>query len=105
MTCETGQPALHDDLMARVFHRVNLWQAWKRVKRNRGAPGVDGIRIEDWPAHARQHWAETGRQLEAGSYPKGDPPENGTRDLAPHLPAEPLRVPPYSGMGARGRIS
>ncbi len=54
--------------MARVFHRVNLWQAWKRVKANRGAPGIDGIRIEDWPAHAREHWAETRRQLEAGSY-------------------------------------
>lgn len=68
MTREAGTPALHDDLMARVFHRVNLWQAWKRVKRNRGAPGIDGIRIEDWPAHAREHWEETRRQLEAGSY-------------------------------------
>lgn len=65
---ETGQPALHDDLMGRVLHPVNLMQAWKRVKRNRGAPGVDGIRIEDWPAHAREHWATTRRQLETGQY-------------------------------------
>ena len=69
MSRETGSPALHDhDLMARVLHPVNLMQAWKRVHRTRGAPGVDGIRIEDWPAHAREHWAETRRQLEAGSY-------------------------------------
>lgn len=69
MARETGQPALHDDdLMARVFHRVNLQRAWKRVKANRGAPGIDGIRIEDWPAHAIEHWEEIRRQLEAGSY-------------------------------------
>lgn len=68
MTRETGSPALHDDLMGKVLHPVNLKQAWKRVKRNRGAPGIDGIRIEDWPAHAREHWEETRRQLEAGSY-------------------------------------
>ncbi len=65
---ETGQPALHDDLMARVFERANLQRAWKRVKANRGAPGVDGVRIEDWPAHAIEHWEEMRRQLEAGSY-------------------------------------
>lgn len=68
MSRETGTPALHDDLMTRVLHPVNLLQAWKRVKANRGAPGIDGTRIEDWPAHARLHWAETRRQLEAGSY-------------------------------------
>lgn len=68
MTRETGSPALHDDLMGKVLHPVNLKQAWKRVKANRGAPGIDGIRIEDWPAHAIEHWAETRRQLEAGSY-------------------------------------
>jgi RNA-directed DNA polymerase len=69
MARETGTPALHDDdLMARVFHRVNLQRAWKRVKANRGAPGIDGLRIEDWPAHAIEHWEATRRQLEAGNY-------------------------------------
>lgn len=74
---EAGKPALHDelkevplvdDLMARVFDRANLQRAWKRVKANRGAPGIDGIRIEDWSAHAIEHWEEIRRQLEAGSY-------------------------------------
>jgi RNA-directed DNA polymerase len=69
MARESGTPALHDDdLMARVFHRANLQQAWKRVQANRGAPGIDGIRIEDWPAHAIEHWEAIRRQLEAGSY-------------------------------------
>lgn len=40
------QPALHDDLMERVLDRGNLKRAWKRVKSNKGAPGVDGLPIE-----------------------------------------------------------
>jgi RNA-directed DNA polymerase len=38
------QPALHDDLMARVVDRTNLQRAWKRVKANKGAPRGNGIR-------------------------------------------------------------
>ncbi len=68
MTREAGPPALHDDLMGKALDPVNLKLAWKRVKRNRGAPGIDGIRIEDWPAHANEHWQATRRQLETGSY-------------------------------------
>ena len=41
------QPALHDDLMERVLARENLQRAWKRVKSNKGAPGVDGMAIEE----------------------------------------------------------
>jgi RNA-directed DNA polymerase len=68
MAREAGPPALHDDLMGQVLDPINLKRAWKRVKANRGAPGIDGVRIEDWPTHAREHWAEVRRQLEAGSY-------------------------------------
>ncbi len=63
-----AQPALHDDLMARVLDRENLQRAWKRVKANRGAPGIDGMRIEDFAEFARSHWAEIRQQLERGSY-------------------------------------
>lgn len=62
------QPALHDDLMSRVLDPVNLRRAWKRVKANRGAPGMDGMCIEDFPAFARSHWAEIRQQLERGAY-------------------------------------
>jgi RNA-directed DNA polymerase len=65
--CAT-QPALHDDLMARVLDPVNLRRAWKRVKANRGAPGIDGMRIEDFPEFARSHWAEIRQQLSNGHY-------------------------------------
>jgi RNA-directed DNA polymerase len=62
------QPALHDDLMARVLDPANLRRAWKRVKANRGAPGIDGMRIEDFPEFARSHWAEIRQQLSHGHY-------------------------------------
>ena len=47
------QPALHEDLMARVVDRANMQKAWKRVKANMGAPGVDRMPIEDFAAFAR----------------------------------------------------
>lgn len=62
------QPALHDTLMARVLDRANLQQAWKRVKANRGAPGIDGMRIEAFAAFARLHWPHIRQQLADGSY-------------------------------------
>ena len=43
------QPALNDNLMKRVLSPANLHTAWKHVRRNKGAPGVDGITIEDYP--------------------------------------------------------
>jgi RNA-directed DNA polymerase len=49
-------PALDMNLMERVVERANMWQAWQRVKTNRGAPGSDGMSLEEFPEYARQHW-------------------------------------------------
>lgn len=62
------QPALNDNLIERVLSPENLHAAWKQVKGNKGAPGVDGISIEDYPQWARKHWAATRRALEGGYY-------------------------------------
>jgi RNA-directed DNA polymerase len=45
---------LHEDLMEAVLSPANMKRAWARVKSNRGAPGIDGMRIEDFPAYARE---------------------------------------------------
>ena len=49
-------PALSEDLMARVLTPENLRKAWHQVNANPGAPGVDGMTIEAFPAFAREHW-------------------------------------------------
>ena len=64
----TTQPALHDNVMEAVLSPANLHQAWRRVKSNRGAPGIDGLRIEDFPAYARAHWLAIRQSLNDGSY-------------------------------------
>lgn len=56
------------ELLAAVLTSDNLRSAWKRVKANKGAPGIDGIAIEDFPAYLRAHWEDTRRQLETGRY-------------------------------------
>jgi RNA-directed DNA polymerase len=62
------QPALHDNLMERVLDRANMQRAWKHVKANRGAPGIDGMTVEEFPAFARSHWSATRQALLDGSY-------------------------------------
>lgn len=54
--------------MTAVLASDNLRSAWKRVKANKGAPGIDGVTIEDFPAHLRAHWGDIRRQLETGRY-------------------------------------
>jgi RNA-directed DNA polymerase len=62
------QPALHDNLMEAVLSPANLHRAWRRVKSNRGAPGIDGLRIEDFPAYARDQWPAIRQSLNDGRY-------------------------------------
>lgn len=54
--------------MQAVLAPDNLRRAWKRVKSNKGAPGIDRISIDDFTAHAKTHWPAIRRHLEAGDY-------------------------------------
>jgi RNA-directed DNA polymerase len=61
------QPAL-DNLMARILERDNMKRAWERVKSNQGAPGSDGMTVEEFPSYARKHWHEIRQSLMDGNY-------------------------------------
>src|SRR5215510_9781356 len=61
-------PALSEDLMERVLALENLRNAWRQVKANHGAPGIDGMTIEDFPAFAREHWARIRQAIRDETY-------------------------------------
>lgn len=56
------------DLWEKIFSRENLMVALKRVERNRGAAGVDGLGADELRAWCLQHWAQTREALDAGTY-------------------------------------
>src|SRR5208282_2972178 len=61
-------PALTEPLMEEVCDRENLVRAWKRVRRNKGSPGVDGMTIDDAKEYLREHWPSIRSQLLEGTY-------------------------------------
>jgi len=75
-------------LMEEVLRRDNLIEAHKRVKQNKGAPGADGMTVDDLMPYCRNHWEEIRGQLLEQTYmprpiraqeiPK---PQGGTRML------------------------
>jgi group II intron reverse transcriptase/maturase len=59
---------LEHSLMERVVERGNLLRALRRVQRNKGSPGVDGLTVEDLPAYLKQHWPRLREELLTGRY-------------------------------------
>jgi len=55
-------------LLLAVLARENLQRAWKRVKANKGAAGVDGLDISQTAAHLRTAWPLIRDQLLSGTY-------------------------------------
>jgi RNA-directed DNA polymerase len=61
-------PAAEEQLMEEVCDRKNLEVAWKRVRGNKGSPGVDGLTIDATTDYLREHWPTIREQLLAGTY-------------------------------------
>jgi RNA-directed DNA polymerase len=66
--CETERPASHEQLMEEVCERENCWQAYKRVKANKGSPGIDGMKVGELSGYLKQHWPSIREQLLKGTY-------------------------------------
>lgn len=69
LTAASGEERSRTDrLMEEVVGRDNVTKALKRVKRNKGSPGIDGMSVEELPGHLREHWEELRERLLSGTY-------------------------------------
>ena len=55
-------------LMEEVVRRENMKAAHKRVVRNAGAPGADGMTVEELAPYCREHWPRIRKELLSGTY-------------------------------------
>ena len=55
-------------LMEEVCERENLKRALRRVRSNKGSPGIDGMTVNELPGYLREHWPATREQLLRGTY-------------------------------------
>ena len=55
-------------LMGLVLERQNLQAALKRVRKNKGSPGIDGMTVDELPEHLKAHWSELREHLLSGAY-------------------------------------
>lgn len=76
------------ELLEKILDKDNLNRAFKRVKANKGAPGIDGMTVEEAPVYLRENQKELITRIYRGKYtpsperrveiPK---PEGGVRKL------------------------
>src|SRR5208283_5186986 len=83
----TESPASTNRLMEEACERENLKEALRRVKANKGSPGVDGMTIDEITDYLKQHWPAIREQLLSGTY---QPP-----------PVKRVEIPKPDGGGVR----
>lgn len=64
----TESPNPDDHLLERILSKENMHKAWKRVKANKGAPGIDKTSIVEFPEFARDNWDSLRESILAGTY-------------------------------------
>lgn len=60
--------ALNEGLMERMLEPENLKSAWRVVKANHGAAGIDGISVEAFEEQIRPHWPKVRTKILEGQY-------------------------------------
>lgn len=72
-----ARPATHEDgrsgnddeqLLELVVESSNVEAALRRVKKNKGSPGIDGMTVEELPTYLATHWPRLREELLAGRY-------------------------------------
>ena len=74
------------ELMQQVLQRENLIKAYKRVVQNDGAPGVDGMSVQELGKYCRTHWPSIRQALLEGTYEpqpvrSADIPKPGSKEV------------------------
>jgi RNA-directed DNA polymerase len=62
------RPAAGGPSMEAIVERNNLRKALEQVRRNKGAPGVDGMSVNKLASHLKEHWLAIRAQLLEGTY-------------------------------------
>ncbi len=83
------KPAFNQNLFEQILQRQNLQAAWKRVRANKGAAGVDGMAISEFPDWVKSgQWDKVETDLRAEQYQplpvrrvEIDKPDGGKRQL------------------------
>lgn len=85
---ESGTGALAQGLIEAVVAEENMQSALKRVRANKGAPGVDGMTVDELPEYLEEAWPRLKGELLEGQYEPqavqrvGIPkPDGGVREL------------------------
>lgn len=58
----------NNDLMEKVLSRQNMLKALRRVEKNKGAPGIDNLTVENLRPYLHRNWLSIREQLLKGDY-------------------------------------
>ena len=67
-TTQVESQAASGPSMEAIVERDNLRKALAQVKRNKGAPGIDGMSVDDLAPYLKEHWPAIRAQLLDGTY-------------------------------------
>jgi RNA-directed DNA polymerase len=62
------EPFSNDHLLERILSTENIRSAWKQVQANKGAPGIDGVTVDQFPDTFRKLWPQIRSDLLEGAY-------------------------------------
>jgi RNA-directed DNA polymerase len=70
-TCPASVGHFEEDtqeLLEKIFSKENMQEAYRRVVKNGGVPGIDGIAVDELKAHCQKHWPRIREELLGGKY-------------------------------------